>query len=259
MGSVYRDWCCPLASFFPGPPLGSEHRRFYKCWLDDNQSPSLTVKTDSSGYAKVYLLPGNTAATYTVEYAVMTQTSPTVLSAAAATSSISVGAINEQFTATAIQSRTVTGDYTIDRGNPTTESPVRSDLTNDSPMIVRVSGRAANVLVNFAVTGGQITQYQNTGPYSTSLSTTTNADGDATVYVKLNRNSSATVTARIDGNYEDAGTHTVTYFSSTPYIVEVSGDDQVSTTGSRLANPLVVRVLDGVGGRPAPGQVVKFE
>ena len=46
---------------------------------DDNLTPSLTVKTDGSGYAKVYLLPGTTAATYTVTYAVRPQTSPTEL------------------------------------------------------------------------------------------------------------------------------------------------------------------------------------
>ena len=74
--------------------------------VDDNLNPSLTVKTDGSGYAKVYLLPGTSADTYTATYAVISQTSPTTLGNAltgAAASSVSAGAVNEQFTATAIQ------------------------------------------------------------------------------------------------------------------------------------------------------------
>ena len=86
--------------------------------VDDNLTPSLTVKTDGSGYAKVYLLPGTTAATYTVTYAVRSQTSPTALGSAltgAAASSQSAGAVNEQFTATAIQDPGDTRDYVIDK------------------------------------------------------------------------------------------------------------------------------------------------
>ena len=78
------------------------------------------------------------------------------------------------------------------------------------------------------------------------------------MYVQVNSSSAAIVTARIAGNLNDAGRHVVTYFYNYPYLEYVSGNDQFGATGGRVEDPLVVRVLDGEGGRPVPKQVVKF-
>ena len=213
---------------------------------DNNKTP-ITVKTDNSGDAKVYVVPGSDAETYMIR-ASITGITP-VLDPTAFT-----------FTATAIQTRDDTSAYTIDRAESTL-TPVVRDLYRDSEMRVRVTGdtSVSNVQVNFSVTGGRITRDEINPNYQTSLSTVTDSDGDATVYVQLNRGTTATVTARIDGTISDDRTHVVTYFYNYPHIEYVSGDNQRGATGGRLEDPLVVRVKDGQNGRAVPGQVVKFE
>ena len=233
--------------------------------VDDNLTPSLTVKTDSSGRASVYLLPGTSAAPYTVEYAVVNQTSPTTLGSAltgAAASSVSAGAINEQFTATAIQDPGNTRDYVIDKGADSTSTPVILRSQGDTELRVNVENSggtdAPNVQVDYSISGGRLTLTPGSS-YQTSLSTVTDSDGDARVWVQASGNSVAIVTARIAGNNEDAGRYVVTFLRSGPYIEYVSGDEQDGAVGGRLENPLVVKVLDGRGGSPIPDQIVRFE
>ena len=231
--------------------------------VDDNQTP-LIVKTDGSGRASVYLLPGTSADTYTVTYAVVRQNSPTAVGSAltgAAESSQSAGAINEQFTATAIQDPGDTRDYVIDKGD-STETPKILRSERDTELKVKVktaanAGNAPNVQVDFSVNGGRITLTPGSN-YGTSLSTVTDSVGDARVWVQASGNSVATVTARIAGNTEDAGRYVVTFLRSGAYIEYVSGDDQDGAVGGRLEDPLVVRVLDGEGGSPIPNQIVRF-
>ena len=235
--------------------------------VDDNLTPSLTVKTDSSGRASVYLLPGTSAATYTVTYAVRPQTNPTTLGTAltgAAVSSTSAGAINEEFTATAIEDPGDTRTHVIDKGDSTsTPTILRSQGDTELRVNVEDSGGtdAPNVQVDFSVSGGQLTLTPGSN-HRTSLSTVTSAtsgsEGIARVWVQARGNSVAIVTARISGNNEDEGRYVVTFLHNGPYIEYVSGDDQDGAIGGRLENPLVVRVLDGRGGSPIPDQVVRF-
>ena len=240
--------------------------------VDDNLTPFLTVKTDGSGYARVYLLPGTTADTYAVTYAVMSQTSPTTLGNAltgAAASSQSAGAVNEQFTATAIPDTATTRDYVIDKsesGSTSTPKILRSQGDTELRVKVRVEdngSEAPNVQVDFSVNGGRLTLTPGTG-YGNSLSTVTIDDsgnanhGFARVWVQASGNSVAIVTARIAGNNEDAGRYVVTFLHSGPYIEYVSGDEQDGAVGGRLENPLVVKVVDGRGGSAIPDQIVRF-
>ncbi len=229
---------------------------------DDNQSP-LTVKTDGSGRAQVYLLPGTTPATYTVTYAVVSQESPTALGTAltgAAASSQSRGAINEQFTATAILDPGDTREHVINRSESTPTPEIRR-AQGDTEMIVDVENSggtdAQNVQVDFSVSGGRLTLTPGSN-YQTSLSTVTDSGGDARVWVQATGNSVAIVTARIAGNNEDAGRYVVTFLRTGAYIEYVSGDDQDGAIGGRLENPLVVKVLDGRGGSAMPNQIVRF-
>ena len=135
----------------------------------DNQNPSLTVKTDGSGRASVYLLPGTSPDTYTVEYAVVRQNSPTTLlenafTGTAAESSQSAGAVNEQFTATAIQDTATTRTHVIDKGESTsTPKILRSQGDTELEVKVRDDGNspAPNVQVDFSVSGG--TAHADTG------------------------------------------------------------------------------------------------
>ena len=83
---------------------------------------------------------------------------------------------------------------------------VNVDVENQS------DSNVANAQVNFTVTGGRLTLTPGSN-YQTSLSTVTDDNGDATVYVKLTGSSLARVTAQIAGNYEDTGRHEVTYFT----------------------------------------------
>ena len=221
------------------------------------------MQTDSSGYAKVYLLPGTSAETYTITYAVMNQTSPTVLGAARtdAVSSPSMGAINEQFTATAILDPGTTRDYVIDTDD-STSTPTILRAQGDTPMMVKVEDDSAadapNVQVDFSVSGGRITLTPGAN-HRPSLSTVTDADGNARVWVQASGNSVAIVTARIAGNTAGTARHVVTFLHNGAYIGYVSGDDQDGAIGGRVENPLVVRVLDGQGGSAIPNQIVRFK
>ena len=215
---------------------------------DDNREP-ITVKTDSQGYAKVYLVPGASAASYTVSAAV------------SGTTSVLLDPTNFTFTASAIQSISGAGSYVIDKASTsTTTTPQRRDPDIDSTMTVNVKETGTNISnaqVKFTVTGGRITLTSGSN-YQSSLSTVTDSNGNATVHVQLTGSSSAIVTAQVVGNYEDSGKHTVTYFYNYPYIEYVSGNNQSGSIGGRVQDPLVVRVLDGQGGRPVSEQIVHF-
>ena len=224
--------------------------------VDDNRDP-ITVKTDRNGDAKVYLVPGSSAERYSVSVSVSGTTA--LLDPAGFT-----------FTATAIQSISGGGGYEIDKNrmsrtpstSMTLQTPQIRDPHNDSLMRVNVDTTGANdnvqnVQVDFTVTGGRLTLTPGSN-YHTSLSTVTDANGDATVYVQLTGSSLAKATARIAGNYEDEGRHEVTYFYNYPYIEYVSGNNQRGGIGGRVQDPLVVRVLDGRRGRSVSGQIVNF-
>ena len=173
---------------------------------------------------------------------------------------MSAGAVNEQFTATAIPDTATTRDHVIDKGESTsTPQILRSQGDTELEVKVLDGGSAApNVQVDFSVSGGQLTLTPGAS-YRTSLSTVTMSDGFARVWVQSNRGSVAIVTARIAGNNEDAGRYVVTFLHSGPYIEYVSGDDQDGAIGGRVEYPLVVRVLNGRGGSPIPNQIVRFK
>ena len=241
------------------PPTNGTLRYFsHALFADETESEqdtkSVTVYTDSSGYAKAYLVLGTTAVEHTVT-ATMDGESVT-------------------FTATATQAINTGPNYEIDRdtGTTTTSTPqVGARYGNPSSplrMIVNVNNsstnnNAANVQVHFEVTGGRIylapSGLDLSQPdYQTALSTVTDTDGNATVYVEANRGSTATVTARIAGNYDADGTHVVTYFYDNVNLEYVSGNPQEGVEGTQLGEPLVVRIIDGPSGGPVPGQIVKF-
>ena len=88
------------------------------------------------------MLPGTTAATYAVTYAVVPQISPTTLlenafTGTAAESSQSAGAVNEQFTATAIQDTATTRTHVIDKGE-STSTPKILRSQGDTELEVKV-------------------------------------------------------------------------------------------------------------------------
>ena len=90
----------------------------------------------------------------------------------------------------------------------------------------------------------------------TSLSVFTATDGTIDVTVDQTRDRTATVTAKISGVTGEHASHTVTYFYDGVTIARVSGNYQHAKTNTSLAQPLVVRVLDGT--RPVRDQRVRF-
>ena len=232
----------------------------------------LTVKT-VNGEASVDFYPGTSAGLHTITYALLSQTSPTALDSAVGTgssSSTTIGATNEQFTITVVQSPS--SDHLIDPSDMTTQSPQSfNGQSNNWSIIMNVlveeddndgnnttfgGGLQEGVQVAFSATGVQISQ--DGVRYGNSVTTVSNSSGVAQIYVKSQR-STGTVTARVVGSNNLFATHKVTYFFNSPYIEYVSGNNQEGAIGGRVENPLVVRVLDGPGGRPVPNQVVQFD
>ena len=214
---------------------------------DDNR-PTLTVKTDGSGYARVYFVPGNDPEEYTVDCRVVHQQSPSDY----ATTGYS---LSQPFTVNVIQRRDAVSTFVIDKDNSTSTPQI---YTFHKAMNVKV-GTTANVKVNFSITGGEITRSKFPPDYDTLLSTVTNNTGVATVYVKSDGNSTVKVRAWIDGRagVEEA-THVVTYFQNYVHLERVSDNEPEGVKGTQLQDPLVIKVTDGSGGNPVSGQVIKF-
>ena len=218
----------------------------------DDNLPTLAVQTDGSGYAKVYFVPGNAADTYTITSRLVNQTSPTIYGTA--------GPSTDSFTATVIRSRSDVSSFTIDKTPTSSTTTTPQIYDRHEPMSVLVTDGEADVKINFSVTGGQITRSRSAPNYQTSLSTVTNDDGVATVYVYSSRgNSLIEVRAWIAGREgAEEATHVVTYFSNYVHLERVSVNHQSGVKGTQLQNPLVVQVKDGPNGSPVPGQIVKF-
>ena len=184
----------------------------------EQNTDSVTVYTDSQGYAKAYLVLGTNVGANTV-------------TATAAGQSVT-------FIATATPVVRGGQDLKIDRDtDPTTETPqrnaqygtVNTPLTMSVKIVTSTGGNAAadvnNVQVNFQVNGGRIylapTALDLAEPdYKTSLTTVTgtvnSVSGVATVFVQVNNGATATVTAQIVGNNTSRGRHVVTYFWGDP-------------------------------------------
>ena len=194
---------------------------------DDNRS-SIIVKTDGSGNAKVYLVPGKSAEEYMVTVSNPVTGVTTLLDP-------------DEFTFTATATAAVRGgaDLKIDKDHTnTTQSPQRDAKfgTVNNPLAMSVVIRTDNVVetlsenvqVNFQINGGRIylapATLDLTQPdYQTLLTTVTDSSGIATVYVEVNNGATATVTAQIVGNNSPRGRYTVTYFWGDPNYDDDSG------------------------------------
>ena len=213
--------------------------RYFSASLFDNDATnseqntdSVTVYTDSQGYAKAYLVLGTVAGPNTVT----------------ATTAGQAPVVN--FTATATPVVRGGAGLRIDRDHAnTTQTPQRNaqygTLNTPLTMSVRiiddgtVPGTASpnNVQVNFQITGGRIylapATLDLTQPdYQTSLTTVTetvaSVNGVATVYVEVNNGATATVTAQIVGNNTSRGRHVVTYFWGDPNYDDGGGTSEPS-------------------------------
>ena len=200
----------------------------------DNNKSLIIVKTDGSGNAKVYLVPGMSAE----EYMVTVSNPVTGITAL-------LDPVGFTFTATATAAVRGGADLKIDRdANRTTETPQRNaqygNVNTPLTMSVKIVKNAGdstpsdvnNVQVNFKINGGRIylapATLDLTQPdYQTSLTTVTEvvdrANGVATVYVEVNNGATATVTAQIVGNNSSRGRHVVTYFWGDPNYDDDSG------------------------------------
>ena len=225
---------------------------------DDNRGNALAVKTDGSGYAKVYFVPGDAAASSTISYRVPVQTSPTVLDSTNAASG------SPNFSATAVQAYST---HLIDPTDSITTSTPQffsGQSSRVEDMKVKVESASTdfsgslqtNVIVDFSATGAQISRHGST--YGSSVTTVSDSTGVATIKVK-SQSSTATVTATVRGSNHNFRTYVVTYFFQSPHIEIVSGNNQFGVTGGRIEDALVVRVLDGSGGSPVANQLVMFE
>ena len=188
--------------------------------VDDNKD-SIIVKTDGSGNAKVYLVPGTSAEEYIVTVSNPVTRVTTLLDP-----------VGFRFTATATAAVRSGADLKIDKDHTnTTQSPQRDAKfgTVNDPLAMSVvivtddtnQAVSGNVQVNFQINGGRIylepATLDLTQPdYQTLLTTVTNSSGIATVKVQVNNGATATVTAQIVGNSSPRGRHTVTYFWGDP-------------------------------------------
>ena len=254
--------------------------RYFSVPLFDNDATdseqntaSVTVYTDSQGYAKAYLVLGTAVGANTVTATAAGQTTPVT------------------FTATATPAVLVGQDLKIDRDtNPTTATPQRNAQygTVNTPLtmsvkIVAITGRddpevVNNVQVNFQITGGRIYLAPATldlaePDYKTSLTTVTETvntvNGVATVFVQVNNGATATVTAQIVGNNTFTGRHTVTYFwgdpnyddsgtptpTPTPTPVQQTNRLTISSSGEGTTRSVTVNAITAAG-TSVPGVLV---
>ena len=105
-----------------------------------------------------------------------------------------------------------------------------------------LAGGLDKVRVNYTVSGSgsvYVKTDDNTGSRSKNLTTSS----EAPVYLNMG-GSTNKVTASIVGQRAERA-ESVTYIYSHAVLRKVSGDEQRGAAGARLANPLVVRVIDG--------------
>ena len=228
---------------------------------------AISVKTNSSGEAKVYLTVPNAAGLVTVNAAV-TETPP----APGTTTAAELGTAN-QFTVFAVErDSSVLSGLTIDVVPPT---PVENADPNRSAIWVGTTATVP-VEVEFTVTGGQLyldpmlqdldaislKQSTDRPKYATTLRLSTDASGDIgssgspILFVKVN-SGIAVVRAEILRSSEDDAVREVQYLAGTIELEKVSNNQRVrGALGGLRSDPFVVRAL--IGGRPASGQIVKF-
>ena len=228
---------------------------------------TISVKTNSSGQAKVYLTVPTTAAVVTVDAAVA-GTPP-----APGTNLAALGTTN-QFTVFAVErDSTVLGPLTID-GAPNT--PVENADPDRNGLWVGTTATAPTE-VRFTVTGGQLylnpalldldanslRQSTDRPQYVTELRVSTDASGDIgssgspIVFVKVN-SGVAEVRVEILRSSSDAAVRTIQYITGSVELDAVSGGSPRvgGVPGGLRENPFVVRAT--IGGSPASGQTVKF-
>ena len=120
-----------------------------------------------------------------------------------------------------------------------------------NPFVVEVLDGNGNPLVGVAVTFAVLT---GDGTLSTGT-TTTGVNGQAVSTLSLGAAPGTnTVEASVEGTSQ---TVTFTAEGIPPTLTSVSGNNQMATTGTALANPFVVEVLDG-NGDPLTGVPVTF-
>ena len=223
---------------------------------DNNRSP-IIVKTDGSGNAKVYLVPGTNPKEYMVTVSNPVTEATTLLDPA-----------GFKFTATATADVRGGANLKIDKDDAkTTQSPQRDakfgTVNKSLAMSVEIvmddtsEAPSGNVQVNFQINGGRIylepATLDLTQPdYQTLLTTVTNSSGIATVNVEVNNGATATVKAQIVGNNSPNGRYTVTYFWGDPNY----DDDSSSGSGNNnnnVTNTITISPLNTTG---EPGEEV---
>ena len=137
------------------------------------------------------------------------------------------------------------------------EGPASTQL--DEPFVISVLDQdgspLAGVAVTFAVTagGGMLSATTDTNPCTFKLSTssltaTTDANGQAATRLTLGSEPGTnTVEATVEGLEPGAFTATAAEQATPHSLTKVCGEDQEGTAGERLAQPLVVSVLDEDG------------
>ena len=227
---------------------------------------TISVKTNSSGQARVYLTVPSTAGVVTVDAAVA-GTPP-----APGTTLAQLGSTN-QFTVFAVErdSSQLSG-LTIDVAP---SSPVENADPNKNDIWVGTTADRP-VEVKLTVTGGQLyldpalqdldaislNQSTDRPKYATTLYVSTTVDGNIgtsaspVVYLKVN-SGVAIVKAEILRSSQDAAVREIQYLAGTIELEKVSSNQRVrGALGGLRSDPFVVRVL--IGNSPASGQVVKF-
>ncbi len=144
----------------------------------------------------------------------------------------------EHYDATTLESPTNAVDFSIG------EKQINETLTAD----------LSNVRVNYTVSGsGSLLLRTDDNERNGGRNLTTSSAAD--VYLNMG-GSTNKVTASIVGQRADSAV-SVTYIYGTATLTKHSGDNQKGASSSRLANPLVVKVVDGKN-RPVSGVQIDF-
>ncbi len=239
---------------------------------------AISIKTDGSGQAKVYLTAPTTAAAVTVN-AEVAQTPPAVAGTADGTGS-PLAQLSEQFTVFAVERNSATLSNLIINVAPPTPvenaDPDRNDIYVTVTESDGTTAITAPVEVNFTVTGGQLylnpslldldanslRQSTDRPRYVTQLNLSTNASGQIgtsgapILFVKVN-SGIAVVRAEVVRSSQDAAVRTIQYIAGSIRLETVSNNPRIrGALGGLRSDPFVVRAT--IGGSPAPGQIVKF-
>jgi len=204
-----------------------------------NGSTTITVRTDSTGMASVFLTLGNQAGTYRV-----TASSP----------SLTGGAVI--FRATAVS--TVSQPTMVYRTGDAQSSQILTQLAN--PVEVSVLDANGSPKAGQTVTFSIVSAPKDaTGQLVSPSSVTTDANGRASALVKLGSKVGpyriAAASTGIDGSPVEFNVNAIVGAAAS--LVQISGDKQSKLFATTLDSAFIVRVFD-LGGNPVPGVTVQF-